>query len=250
MARWCGRSFLVLLLAMMAAACAGRGAEDIVPGSPSSGVVLQNFILNQAGGAAWPLETMEIEASLPRLKKAGRMRVVRRVNPAGEADYDVLEMAGDSTVKRQVIARYLSADQRAAALPASSVALTPANYRFYYAGAVSFGDRLAYAFRIVPRKKREGLMNGMVWLDSATAVEVRESGYLAKNPSIFVKRVNVTRENELHDGNIAARTTHILAETLMGKCTARHRGAPGAGRRCRPRHGRRSAVTGAAFGTP
>jgi hypothetical protein len=34
----------------------------------------------------------------------------------------------------------------------------------------------------------------MIWLDSATAVVVRESGYLAKNPSIFVKRINVTRE--------------------------------------------------------
>ena len=214
MGRLYGRSFLVLLLAMLAAACAGR-AENIVPGSPSSGVVLQNLFLNQAGGAGWSLETMEIEASLPRLKKTGRMRVVRRVNPAGEADFDVLEMAGDSTVKRQVIARYLSADQRAAVLHASSVALTPANYRFYYAGAVSFGDRLAYAFRIVPRKKREGLINGMVWLDSATAVVVRESGYLVKNPSIFVKRVNVTRENQLHDGNIAARITHILAETRL-----------------------------------
>ena len=125
MARWCGRSFLVPLVAMMAAAFAGRGAENIVPGSPSSDVVLQNLFLNQTGGAAWSQETMEIEASLPRLKKTGRMRVVRRLNPAGEADYDVLEMAGDSTVKRQVIARYLSADQRAAVLPASSVAMTP-----------------------------------------------------------------------------------------------------------------------------
>jgi hypothetical protein len=55
----------------------------------------------------------------------------------------------------------------------------------------------------------------MIWLDSATAVVVRESGYLAKNPSIFVKRINVTRENELHGGSSATRITHILAETCL-----------------------------------
>lgn len=68
---------------------------------------------------------------------------------------------------------------------------------------------------IIPRKRREGLINGMIWLDSATTVVVRESGYLAENPSIFVKRINVKRENELRGGSIATRITHILAETRL-----------------------------------
>lgn len=52
-------------------------------------------------------------------------------------------------------------------------------------------------------------------VDSETGIAVRESGYLAKSPSVFLKRVYLTRENELHNGTIAARITHIVAETRL-----------------------------------
>jgi hypothetical protein len=102
-----------------------------------------------------------------------------------------------------------------ASLPASAIAITPANYNIHYAGSVCVGDRPAYAFRIIPRKKREGLINAVLWLDSETGIAVRESGYLAKNPSVFLKRVKMTRENELHNCTIEARITHILVETRL-----------------------------------
>jgi len=163
----------------------------------------------------WPLETIEIDASLPKLKKAGWLRAIRRTFQAEKPRYDVLEIAGDRTVKNQVIARYLSATERATDLPVSSVAITSANYAIHYAGRVRVGERPAYVFRITPRKKREGLLNAVLWLDSETGIAVRESGYLAKSPSVFVKRVNLTRENELHNGTIEARITHIVAETRL-----------------------------------
>ena len=71
---------------------------------------------------------------------------------------------------------------------------------------------------MVPHKKREGLINGVLWLDSETGIAVRESGYLAKSPSVFVKRINLTRENELHNGTVAERITHIaVEERLIGR---------------------------------
>ena len=150
-----------------------------------------------------------------KLEKTGWLRAIRSVVPAEKPHYEVLEIAGDRTVKNQVIARYLSATERATAFPASAVAITPANYEIHYAGSVCVGDRPAYAFRIIPRKKRAGLINAVLWLDSQTGLAVRESGYLAKNPSVFLKRVNLTRENELHNGTIEARITHILVETRL-----------------------------------
>ena len=131
----------------------------------------------------------------------------------GHPDFKVLEIAGDATVKNQVIVRYISADEKATELAPSSVALTPANYKIHYAGTVWLGNRLTYAFRLIPRKKREGLINGVLWLDGETGVVVREFGYLAKSPSVFVKRVNLTRENELNNGTIATRITHVSVET-------------------------------------
>ena len=207
---------LPALLLVSVGAWPSFGAERTAADAwPAASAVLQRFIASQEKVSGWPLETIEIEASLPKLGKTGWLRAIRRVVPAGRPHYEVLEIAGDRTVKNQVIARYISATERGTALPASSVAITPTNYEIHYAGSVCVGGRPAYAFRIIPRKKREGLINAVLWLDSETGLAVRESGYLAKNPSVFLKRVNLTRENEFHNGTIEARITHILVETRL-----------------------------------
>ena len=149
------------------------------------------------------------------LNKNGRLRAIRRTLSAHQLEYQVLELSGDSMVNHELIARYLSADERATELSTASTAITPANYKFRYVGTVQLRDNLAYVFRIIPHKKREGLLNGVLWLDSDTGVAIRLSGYLVKNPSIFLKRVNVTRENYLHDGIVESRITHLLIDTRL-----------------------------------
>jgi hypothetical protein len=125
----------------------------------------------------------------------------------------VLEFAGDPTVRQQVIVRYLSGERRAAAVPASSVAITPENYKFRYKGVVKNGSTEAYAFQIAPRAKREGLIKGELWIDGETGAPVRQSGYLVKKPSIFIKRVEVTREM-----SAALHVTHLSIDTrLVGR---------------------------------
>ena len=192
-----------------------RAAERTPAYDSAAAAVLQRFILSQQAGGPWPSETIDIEATLPKLKMAAKLRAIRRLPPMGIPDYTVLDIGGDPTVKHQVISRYLAAEERAAALPASSVAVTPANYRISFMGTAPRGSGLAYVFRMIPRKKREGLINGAVWLDSETGIALRESGYLAKCPSVFVKRINVTRENALDDGKVAARVTHITVDTRL-----------------------------------
>ncbi len=207
----------LLLLAVLTRP--GWAAErKVVDSSPAAAVTLERFLASQQDASRWPLETIEIEASLPKLQKTGRLRAIRRLLRAGHAEYHVLDIAGDRLVEKQVIVRYVSAEERAAEFPAQSVAITPANYRIRYVGLVQLQSGVAYAFRIVPRKKREGLINGVIWLDGDTGILVRESGYLAKSPSIFLKRVNLTREIDLRDGAVEARTTHVSIDTrLVGR---------------------------------
>lgn len=166
---------------------------------------------------AWSPETIAIEASLPKLKKQGTLRAIRRINPAGEPEYEVIESTGDRTVRQQVIARYLSAQMTAAEIPVASVAITPANYEFRYKGTVRVGETLAYAFQIKPRKKRIGLMHGELWIDGETGAALRQSGYLVKSPSLFVKRVDITRDTVLSAGVAQSQTTHLsIATRLVG----------------------------------
>jgi hypothetical protein len=193
-------------------------ASTAMSSTAGASLAFARYTASLEQASPWGLETVDIEASLPKLAKGGRLRAIRRLLPLGRPEYQVLEIAGDSTVKQQVIVRYLSADVRAAAIPPCLVAITPANYRFRYKGAVKTGEAVAYAFLITPRQKREGLIKGELWLDAETGSIVRQSGYLVKRPSIFVKRVDVTRETALRGGIAEMRVTHLSIDTrLVGR---------------------------------
>jgi hypothetical protein len=212
-------SSVLPLLALTGAFPQRIPAQDniILTSPPPAAMALARFIAGQPAGSRTPVESIEIEASLPKLNKNGRLRAIRRTSSAHQLDYQVLELSGDSMVNHELIARYLSADKQATELGAASSAITPANYKFRYVGSVPLHDDLTYMFRIIPRKKKQGLINGILWLDGDTGIAVRMSGYLVKSPSIFLRRVNVTRESYLRDGIVEARITHLLLDTrLMG----------------------------------
>jgi hypothetical protein len=120
---------------------------------------------------------LEIDASLPKLGKQGRMEVIRHSGPAGRPEYEVVSFEGDSTVKQQVIARYLEVEQQAYALPVSSVAVTPDNYKFRYAGSIESGGNRSYIFAIKPRHRGDGLIEGHLGIDQATGRCIRTAAY-------------------------------------------------------------------------
>ena len=143
---------------------------------------------------------VEIHASLPKLKKQGRLHALRRISRLGRITYERLIFEGDGTIKNQVIARYLSAEVEARNDPSPALAVTPANYKFKYKGVSRLDDRETYIFQVTPRRKQVGLFRGEIWIDAATYLRVQESGYWVKNPSIFLKRVAFIRKYEIRDG--------------------------------------------------
>jgi hypothetical protein len=164
---------------------------------------------------SWSAETIEIDAALPRLHQHGSLRAIRRIGADGNPDYEVLELAGDRTVRQQVIERYLNAQVTASEIPSASVAITPANYEFRYKGAARAGDITTFVFQIKPRKKRVGMISGELWLDGETGAAVRQSGKLVKSPSLFVKSVGITRETVISDGVAQMLLTHLSVDTRL-----------------------------------
>lgn len=163
------------------------------------------------------LVDVTIEASLPNLAEYGSLVAIRRTAAEG-SQYQVIKLDGGSTVKQQVIARYLDAEEQAARLPRSSVAVTPANYKFHCTGSTVANGAAAYVFQISPRKKRAGLIEGQIWIDSATGIVVHQAGRLVKRPSIFTRQVRVERDTSLRDGVPHTRLTHVVVETrLVGR---------------------------------
>src|SRR5260370_26925643 len=109
---------------------------------------------------------VEIEASLPGLARKGSMLAVRQTGASERSEYSIIRLDGDSTAKQQVIARYLAAQEQAEALPSSSVAVTPANYKFRYVSSLETNGTPVYVFQISPKKKRFDLISCQIRLDS------------------------------------------------------------------------------------
>jgi hypothetical protein len=162
--------------------------------------------------------SVEIEASLPGLAKQGKLLAVREMGASERSEYTITRLDGDSVVQRQVIARYLAAEGQAEALPYSSVAVTPANYKFRYVGAVEINRTTVYLFQITPKKKRNGLLCGEIWIDSQTGIAIRQAGHFVKRPSVFIRHIEVARETNLRDGSPHTRATHLVIDTrLVGR---------------------------------
>jgi hypothetical protein len=158
---------------------------------------------------------VEIQASLPKLKKHGRLHGLRRISKLGRITYEHLAFEGDGTIKNQVIARYLTAEVEAQTDNAPSLAVTPANYKFSYKSKAELDGRPAYVFNVKPRKKSVGLFKGEVWIDAATYLPVLESGYWVKSPSVFLKRVAFVRRFEIRDGRSVPRQVASTVDTRI-----------------------------------
>jgi hypothetical protein len=209
-----GISFVGTLLALglaSAALASGPHAPTTMSADPpAASLALERYLAGGANNAPWSEPNavlLEVDASLPGLAERGNLRAIRYWPERQTPDYQVIRIEGDAMVKQQVIARYLTAEKEAAATSSSSVAVTLSNYRFRYL-ARSVGTPV-YAFQITPRHKRTGLIKGELWIDGATGVAVHEAGYLVKRPSIFIRRLKITREVSLSGGVPYLRTTHL-----------------------------------------
>ena len=158
-----------------------------------------------------------IEASLPGLYKSAALIGVRTPAENHTAGFHILQVVGDGTVTEEVIDRYLTLRQQIDLLPRSLVAITPANYKFHFAGEVNTGGATAYIYDIAPRKKRPGLLVGRLWMDSSTGEEVMVSGHLV-NASATGDLVELVRDTKLVNACAFARVTHLAwSIPLLGR---------------------------------
>ena len=161
---------------------------------------------------------VEIDASLPKLKKHGRLHALRRISPLGLIRYEKAQFEGDGIVNKEIISRYLTAEVEAQKEQSPDFAIPPRNYKFKYKGVNRSTGRDVHVFEVSPRQKRDGLFKGEVWIDARTFLKVRESGYLVKNPSIFLKKVAFIRKYEIRDGISVPQQVQSVADVrFVGK---------------------------------
>jgi hypothetical protein len=159
---------------------------------------------------------VDINASIPSWKKQATLTALRSISKVGKITYHVLKSQGDNTVRSEVIARYLTAEQQAQG--DSAMAINPQNYKFKYRGTRDDQGNRVYVFLLLPRKKKVGLFKGEMWLDTKSYLPLYEKGRLVKNPSIFFKRVDFERQFAIRNGiSVPQRMISTINARFVGK---------------------------------
>jgi len=196
----------VLILPLLAWAPADLSPQD------AAREVLAKFLALPAGHSALRGVTMEteIDGVVPKLKKKGTMKAVRKIDAAGAITYGGFQFEGDDMVKKDVIVRYLNAEQESRTQNVD-MGIHERNYKFSYKARLVLNERPIFVYKVDPRRKAVGLFKGEIWLDGESGLILRETGRLVKNPSIFFKRTDFQRRYELEGGQtrIAEMSTQI-----------------------------------------
>jgi hypothetical protein len=138
---------------------------------------------------------VQIDATMPELKKKGSMSGLKVVSRAGKTMYRDLRFTGDNLIKTAVIGRFLATDVKRSE-GASGVDLTRLNYSFVYDRTSEYNGLSAYVFRLKPKRKRVGLFKGELWLDATTGDPLRLWGDFVKSPSFFVRNIRFVQDNQ------------------------------------------------------
>ncbi|HYO81400.1 MAG TPA: hypothetical protein VES20_08375, partial [Bryobacteraceae bacterium] len=125
----------------------------------------QEALGKQAGRTRNVAMDVTMEASIPKLKKHGRLNALRRISDLGRITYKVLGFSGDDTVKKEVMARFMTAEVEAAQNPKGNITISPENYSFKYKGESAKDGRTVHVLELKPKQKRLGLFKGELWLD-------------------------------------------------------------------------------------
>jgi hypothetical protein len=176
----------IVLLFMLAAFCP---AESLTPaGALDRYLATSGNRQSECSDAAF---AVQIDASLPNLRRQGSMSGFKVVSRTGQIGYRYLRFAGDSSVKSAVITRFLTNDTEKHQWGPS---VTRENYSFFYERTSDYNGLVAYVFRLKPKRKRRGVFKGELWLDANTAAPLRLWGDLVKSPSIFIRHFRFVQD--------------------------------------------------------
>lgn len=214
--------FRVRVLAISVVLSASLGVLSAAdPSAGESSQILDSYLAvsrSQQDRLNGSIAEVSIDAELPKLHKHGRLSALRHISRVGRITYDILRYDGDNAVKNDVIARYLSAEVQVRETRDASMAVAPENYKFSYKGRHQLDGRSVYVFDVKPRAKRKGLFKGTLWIDAHNYLPVRESGYLVKSPSVFIKKVHFTRDYETANGlAVVARIDTTVETRIVGE---------------------------------
>jgi hypothetical protein len=178
---------LGLLVALTGFASGQAPDADRSPLPPS----VTRFLNNHAESLIQFRAVRHLEATNTRFKKHGWMDVVTELSRESGFTFQVTAEGGSEYIRRKVLRPILEGEREIVASgEARRSALTLDNYEMLREEPAETG--LVRLF-VRPRRQERTLIDGTLLITEGEADLVRVTGRLAKNPSFWTKRVDITR---------------------------------------------------------
>jgi hypothetical protein len=108
--------------------------------------------------------------------------------PPGTKKYEITQSSGTSRgqeLVRDILKLETVPDQ-------SSSDISQRNYTFVFLQEEKLGDVSCYLLRMLPKRKENNLLDGLVWVDTTTFLIQRIEGTPTKKPSWWLKNLDIT----------------------------------------------------------
>jgi hypothetical protein len=130
---------------------------------------------------------------------AASMAVEVNYDIATGKSFQIVSQSGSNFLVEKVLKRAVESEKEAFQ-ERSSMALTPANYRFRLAGSEMIGNRPAYILDLEPLVPSKFLYRGRIWVDAAEFGVVKMETQPSKSPSFWISRTLIHYTGRKTDG--------------------------------------------------
>jgi len=201
----------VVLLALVAASTAAATVPDEADHS------IKQFLAQDDTQPAYrAVRRLEAENG----SRTAWLEAVTEYSPASGFRYEVTAEGGSELIRNKVLKAVLEGERDVIERGETArSSLAPANYRFQANGVDAAG--LANVL-LSPRRQERVLVAGTMFLKATDGDLVRLQGRLAKNPSFWIKNVDIVRSYETVDGTVMPVALHTTAQVrFLGDATLR-----------------------------
>ena len=112
----------------------------------------------------------------------------------GSEEFNILSEDGSGWIRDRIFRTLLNEETEASRRGTrDSTRITPENYGFQIIGIDTLATGPAYVLTVAPRIANKYLIEGKIWVDSKDFSIVRIEGQPARNPSFWIRSVNIVR---------------------------------------------------------
>jgi len=128
-----------------------------------------------------------------------RAEITSRVacDNAGVKTFEVISESGSGFVRNHIIRKMMDAEQEASQKgDRHDSRIIPDNYDFRLIGTDVLGGRSSYVLEVNPKTRNKFLIRGRIWVDAEDFAIARVEGQPAKNPSFWIRSVQIVQRYE------------------------------------------------------